>query len=188
MPEIRSVRETRLLRAGATLLIALCMMVWGCQAKEPPLSPAAASFKKAVQEEIARLAPALLEPVAKKSTAQINITLQKIFSDPKNEGPLWPYKIVVTDKNGVSLGKYPVERGFSMDFSNYSVVQKCLKNCKTSYGRLFTAKGSNLYVICSPILKGEEVKGILALALDAQEVSTKWGISEQQFLALEINE
>lgn len=187
MPEIRAVREIRLLRAGATLLIALFIIFCGCRAKEPPLSPAAASFKKAVQEEIARLTPHLLEPVAQKSTAQINVTLQKIFSDPKNEGPLWPYKIVVTDKSGVSLGKYPVEKGFAMDFSNYSVVQKCLQECKTTYGRLFTAKGSNLYVICSPILKGEEVKGILALALDAQEVSTKWHISEQEFLALEFN-
>jgi len=186
MSEIRSVRKARLMKAG-TLLLALCLIFCGCRAKEPPLTPAAASFKKAVQEEIARLAPALLEPVAQKNTAQINVTLQTIFSDPKNEGPLWPYKIVVTDKNGVSLGKYPVEKGYSMDFSNYSVVQKCLKDCKTSYGRLFSAKGAKFYIICSPILKGEEVKGILALGLDGAEVDKKWGISEQDFLALEFD-
>ena len=185
MPEILSIREAGLMKAG-TLLFALCLIFCGCRAKEPPLTPAAASFKKAVQEEIARLAPALLEPVAKKSTSQINITLQKIFSDPQNEGPLWPYKIVVTDQDGVSLGKYPVEKGFSMDFSNYSVVQKCLKDCKTSYGRLFSQGGQILYNLL-PILKGEEVKGILALGLDGAEVNKKWGLSEQEFLALEFD-
>lgn len=171
----------------APLFIVLCLFLCGCQAKEPPLSPAAASFKKEVTAEIHKLSPPLLEPVAKRSAAQINVTLQKIFSDPQNEGPLWPYKIVVTDKDGVSLGKYPVEKGFAMDFSNYSVVQKCLQDCKTTYGRLFTAKGAKMYIICSPILQGEEVRGILALALDAKEVNHKWGISEQEFLALEFN-
>jgi len=180
-------KYVRLLGHRATLLIIFGLFLCGCKAKEPPLSPAAAAFKKEVAAELNKLSPLLIEPVAHKSTAQINVALQKFFSDPQNAGPLWPYKIVVTDKSGVAMGKYPVEKGYAMDFSNYSVVQKCLQDCKTTYGRLFSAKGAKFYIICSPILKGDEPTGILALGLDGADVDRKWHLTEKEFLALDFD-
>jgi len=169
------------------LLLVLLLVFWGCQAKEPSLSPAEASFKKEVKELIEKLSPPLLEPVSRRSAADINVAFQTFFSDPKNEPKLCPLKIVVTDKTGVTLGKYPVEKGFGVDFSSYGLVQKVLQEGKTAQGRFFLQDGSKVYVICAPLKQKEEVLGILALAVDSQDVSKTCGLAEAKFLALDFN-
>jgi len=172
---------------GATLLLVLVLFFCGCQAKEPPLSPAEVSFKKEVQELIERLSPLLIEPVSKHSTAEINITLQKFFSDPKNEPRICPFKFVITDKDGVTLAKYPVEKGFGVDFSSYDVVQKVLQEGKTAQGRFFLQDGARVYVICAPLRLKGDVIGILALGVDANEVGKTCGLPEAKFLAIDFN-
>jgi hypothetical protein len=169
------------------LLPVLILFFCGCQAQEPPLSPAEASFKKEVQELIGKLSPPLTGPVSQQSAAEINIALQKFFSDPKNEPRICPFKFVVTDKNGVTLGKYPVERGFGIDFSSYNVVQKVLQEGKTTQGRFFLQDGSRVFVICAPLRLKGEVAGILALGVDANEVGKTCGLPEAKFLALDFN-
>lgn len=169
------------------LLVALVLVLGGCGTKEPPLSPGEASFKKEVKEMIERLSPLLMEPVSQKSTAEINVTLQEFFSDPQNEPRSCPLKIVVTDKSGTTLGKYPVEKGYGVDFSSYSLVQKVLREGKTAQGRLFLQDGSRIYIICAPLLQKGEVVGIMALGVDAKEANRTCGLGEHKFLAIDFN-
>ena len=171
----------------SALLLVLLLVFWGCQAKEPSLSPGEASFKKEVQELIEKLSPPLLEPVSRGSAAAINVAFQTFFSDPKNEPKLCPFKIVVTDKTGVTLGKYPVEKGFGVDFSSYSLIQKVLQEGKTAQGKFFLQDGTTVYVICAPLLLKEEVIGILALGVDSLDVSKTCGLAESKFLAIDFN-
>jgi len=169
------------------LLVALVLVLGGCGTKEPPLSPGEASFKKEVKGIIDRLSPLLIEPVSQKSAAKINVTLQEFFSDPQNQPRTCPLKIVVTDQTGTTLGKYPVEKGYGVDFSSYSLVQKVLQEGKTAQGRFFLQDGSRIYVICAPLRQKGEVVGIMALGVDAQEASRACGLGEHKFLALDFN-
>jgi len=169
------------------LLTALVLVLGGCPAKEPPLTPAEAAFKQEVKGMIHKLSPLLVEPVAQGSIAQINVALQKFFSDPQNEPRSCPLNIVVTDKTGVTLGKYPVGKGFGVDFSTYSLVQKVLQEGRTAQGRFFLQDGSRIYVVCAPLLQDKEVVGLLAVAVDAGEAHRACGLSESKFLALDFN-
>ena len=169
------------------LLTALVLVLGGCPAQEPPLSPSEAAFKKEVKGMIEKLSPLLVEPVAQGSTAGINVALQKFFSDPQNEPKSCPLTLVVTDKTGVTLGRYPVGKGFGVDFSSYSLVQKVLQEGKTAQGRFFLQDGAHIYVVCAPLLQEKEVVGILALAVDADEAHRACGLSEPKFLALDFN-
>jgi hypothetical protein len=187
MNDISFARDIGPPKWGATLFLVLVLFFCGCQAKEPPLSPAEASFKKEVQELVEKLSPPLIEPVSKHSTAEINVTLQKFFSDPENEPRTCPFKFVITDKDGVTLAKYPVEKGFGVDFSSYELVQKVLQEGKTAQGRFFLQDGSKVYVICAPLQRNGEVIGILALAVDANQVGKTCGLAEAKFLAIDFN-
>jgi hypothetical protein len=169
------------------LLAALVLALGGCAAQEPPLTPGEAAFKKEVQGTIGKLSPLLVEPVAKGSMAGINVALQTFFSDPQNEPQSCPLAVVVTDKDGVTLGKYPVGRGFGVDFSSYEVVRKVLQEGKTTQGRFFLQDGSRIYVVCAPLVRQEQVVGILALAVDAKEIHRTCGLSEAKFLALDFS-
>jgi hypothetical protein len=187
MPTSHLRRGVRLRRGLAFLWSVALLGLCSCQAQEPPLPKAAASFKKEVKETLARLTPPLIEPTARDSAADLNLTLQRLFSDPKNEGPLWPYKLVVTDKCGVTLALYPVGKGFGVDFSQYTIVQRVLQEKRILQVRLFAPNGHKVYIICAPLFQGDEVQGILGVALEAGAVDNKWGLSEPLFLALDFN-
>ena len=169
------------------LPILLLGLNWGCQAKEPPLSPAAASFKHEVKECIGRLVQPLMEPVLKNDTAAINAALEKTEPEAIKLCRMCPFRIGVMDKNGDTLAVYPPIKAPHLDFYNYEVVKQALKNRKIAHQRLFLQDGSGLYVISVPLLREGQVIGILAIALSAAESQNRWGLTEKEFLALDFN-
>ena len=58
--------KIRPLRGRPILLMLLLLILGGCQAGQPPLSPAAASFKKEVQDCLDRLCHGLVEQIQKR--------------------------------------------------------------------------------------------------------------------------
>jgi hypothetical protein len=174
-------------RPWVVLLLLLLGFTWGCQAKEPPLSPAAAAFKKEIKDCIGRLAKPLTEPVINRDGAAINAALKKAEPEAIKLCRMCPFRMGVMNKNGDTLAVYPPRKNENLDFYHYEVVQQTLKTRKIAQQRLFLQNGSRLYVICVPLLKEGEVIGLLAIALDAADAQKRWGVTEKEFMALDFN-
>lgn len=177
----------KIFRLWAVLPILLLGFGFGCQTKEPPLSPGAARFKQEVKECIGLVAKPLIEPLLKNDAAIINETLKKTEPENLKLCLRCPFRMGVLDKQGNTLAVYPPKKDSSLDFYHYEVVQQALKTRKISHQRLFLQDGSGLYVICVPLLKGDQVIGLLAIALSAAEAGNKWGLTEKEFKALDFN-
>ncbi len=186
--ESRYVMKTpKFIRLWAVLLILLPGIIYGCQAKEPPLSPAAAAFKQEIKDCIGRLVTPLIEPILKKDTAAINATLKKTEPEAIKLCRMCPFRIGVLDQNGDTLAVYPPKKDTHLDFYKYEVVQQTLKNRKIAQQRLFLQDGARLYVICVPLMREKQVIGLLAIALSADEAQKRWGLAEQEFLTLDFS-
>jgi hypothetical protein len=172
---------------GVIPLLLLPGLIHGCQAQEPPLSPAAAAFKQEVKECIGRLVKPLIDPVIKKDREAINEALKKTEPEAIKLCRMCPFRMGVMNRHGDTLAVYPPPKDAHLDFYHYEVVQQALKTRKIAQQRLFLQNGARLYVICSPILQQEKVIGILALALNAEEAKKRWDLTEKEFLALDFN-
>ena len=175
------------LRPWGNLVLFLLLVSYGCQAQEPPLSPAAASFKKEVKDCIDRIAGPLVEPLSKKDIGALNETLKKVEPEAIKLCRMCPFRIGVLDKNGDTLTIYPFKEDAKGDFSKYEVVVQVLKNRRIAGQRFFMQDGSKIYIICVPISHNEELLGVLALALGSEEAQKLWGITEKEFLAIDFN-
>lgn len=176
-----------LLRGRSILLLFLLLVLCGCQAGEPPLTPAAASFKKEVQECIARVSKGLVEPLVKKDVAAINETLKHIEPEALKLCRMCPFRIGVLDQNGDTLTVYPARTNDTLNFSTYDVVVQTLKNRKINQQRLYLQDGYQIYIICVPISRGDDLVGIMALSLSAAEAKGRWGLNEKEFLTIDFN-
>ena len=47
--------------------------------------------------------------------------------------------------------------------------------------------GSELYIICAPILRQDKVIGLMGIAISAEEAKSRWGLTEKEFMALNFN-
>ena len=174
-------------RFWVVLLFLLPGLIQACQTQEPPLSPAAAAFKQEIKECTGRLVNPLLGPVLKRDTAAINAALKKTEPEAIKLCRMCPFRVGVLDQNGDTLAVYPPTKNVRLDFYNYEVVQRALKNRKIAQQRLFLQDGSGLYVICVPLLQDEQLVGMLAIALNAAEAKQRWGLNEKEFLAIDFN-
>ncbi|MFZ5453665.1 MAG: hypothetical protein ACOZF2_17550 [Thermodesulfobacteriota bacterium] len=174
-------------RLGVVLLILLLGFTYGCQTKEPPLSPAAARFKHEVKECLDLVTKPLIGPLSRKDAAGIHAALKKTEPENLKLCVRCPFRMGVMDVEGNSLALYPQRKNADLDFYKYEVVQQALKERKIRQQRLFLQDGSGLFVICVPLLKDNQVMGILAIALSASEARNKWGLTEKEFMALDFN-
>ena len=174
-------------RLWIVLLILLLGFSYGCQTKEPPLSPAAARFKQEVKECISLVVKPLIGPLSKRDAAGIHTALKKTEPENLKLCVRCPFRMGVMDMEGNSLALYPPKKNANLDFYRYEVVQQALKTRKIAQQRLYLQDGAGLYVICVPLLKDDQVLGILAIALSASEAKNKWGLTEKEFMAMDFN-
>jgi hypothetical protein len=169
------------------LLLAL-LIFGGCQAKEPPLSPAAKSFKKEIRDCLQRLSPELATPLIKRDVAALNEVLARVEPEASKLCRMCPFRMGVLDKAGETLTVHPYKADAVGNFSNYEVVIKTLKDQQINQQRLFLQDGSQVFIVCDPIKQGSELVGILVLSMSAQEAKQRWGITEAEFLSLDFNQ
>ena len=175
-------------RAGLALISLLAAVAFlGCQSQEPPLRPGAAQFKKEVQDCIATLETALIEPLSKRDIPAINETLKKVEPEAIKLCRMCPFRIGVLNQEGYTLTVYPPKEDAIGNFSNYEVVIQALKSRRTATQRFFLQDGSQIYLICVPILQEDRVLGILALAVSAEEAKKRWDMTAQEFLVIDFN-
>jgi hypothetical protein len=173
---------------GVVFLLCLAVVVGGCQAKEPPLSKATVAFKQEVKDALHKLSSVLIEPVSEGDVGNINSAIQKVYSKAIREGRPLAFAVAILDKDAVRLTSYPSKPYNIQKFSNYRAVVKALKKRQIAQGRLYLQGGAQLYVVCSPLLRQGKLAGVLILCLNSPKVNQKWGVSEEEFLAINFNQ
>ena len=175
-------------RLWPVLLASAVILLFGCQAREAPLSPGAATFKKEIKSCITNLSATLIEPVAKRDLAGIKAALEKVESRAVKLCRLCPFEIGVTDASGETLVAYPVKGdGKGKNYSQYDLVIKTLNSKKIQQQRFFLPDGSELYLICSPLIPQDKLIGLVAIAVSSVEAVKRWGLTEKEFLAIDFN-
>jgi hypothetical protein len=168
------------------VLVVAITLLCGCQAKEPPLSPGAASFKKEVKQCLASIVAPLAEPVFTKDLPGIAAALEKVEPQAVKLCRMCPFRIGVLNQFGEVLAVHP-PKDTAANFSNYDLVIKTINSKKVQQQRFYLQDGSALYFICAPILRGDAVMGLVAIAINSEEAEKRWGLTEKEFLALDFN-
>jgi hypothetical protein len=166
--------------------LAGAVMLFGCQASQPPLSPAAASFKKEVKQCLTTLSASLVEPILKKDLNGIQAKLNEIEPQAVKLCRMCPFNIGVLNRYGETLAVHP-PRDNRSNFSGYNLVIKAINSKKIQQQRFFLQNGSELYIICDPILRDDQVIGLTAIAISAEEAKQRWGLTEKEFMTINFN-
>jgi len=169
-------------------LVVAATLLSGCQAKPPPLSPAAASFKQEITTCLTNLSAGLMEPVAKKDMAAINAALEKAESPAVKLCRLCPFQVGVLSPLGEVLATYPPRSGNgTKNYSNYDLITKAIHSKKIQQQKFFLQNGSELYIICAPLVRENKVIGLIAIAINSKEAEKRWGFQANEFLGLDFN-
>jgi len=175
-------------RLWPVLLASAVILLFGCQAREVPLSPGAATFKQELKSCLTNLSAALMEPVAKRDLAEIRAALEKAESPAVKLCRLCPFELGVTDASGETLAAYPVKGdGKGKNYSQYDLVIKTINSKKIQQQRFFLPGGSELYLVCAPLIRQDKLIGLVAIAISSEEASKRWGLTEKEFLAINFN-
>lgn len=169
-------------------LIAAVSFLWGCETKPPPLSPGAASFKHEIKTCMENLSAALMEPVAQKDIEAINAALKKVESPAVKLCSLCPFRIGVLNQFGEGLALYPSRSvNNAKNYSNYSLINKAINSKKIQHQQFFLQDGSQLYIICGPIIRDNQVIGLIAIAINSEDARKRWDLTEKEFLSINFN-
>ncbi len=167
-----------------TCLLVL-ILLWGCQSKEPPLSPKAAAFAQAMRESISSLAPVLVGPVSQKDLPAVQAELEKFSIREKQEGKLALIRLSILDDCGVVITNFPQDKTVvGDDFSKYTACTRALQDKSPTQERLYGPDGGELYSIFVPLLNQDKVVGVVRFLLDAEKVKEIWGVTTEEFLSL----
>jgi len=159
----------------------------GCQAKEPPLSPAALAFKKEVQVCLDRLCQGMADSILKRDVAALNETLKKVEPEAVKLCRMCPFRIGILDKDGQTVTVYPYRTEAMGNFSSYEGVATTLKNRRINQQKLYLQDGSQIYLIFIPLLKDQNFAGIMVLSLSAKDAHDRWGLTEKEFINIDFN-
>jgi hypothetical protein len=169
-------------------LVGAAILFGGCQAQKPPLSPAAAAFKKELRQCIQEFSDAVMAPLAKNDVAGIKAGLEKVEPRALKLCRMCPFRIAVLNQQGEVMAVHPATaKTKRSNYSNYDLVIKTLNSKKIQQQRFFLQNGSELYIICVPLIRQDNVIGLLAIAMDAPEAEQRWGLTGKEFLALDLN-
>ncbi len=170
------------------LILGLVLLLGGCQSQEAPLSPGAASFKQEVKGCLDKLTASLITPVANRDVPAITAALEKAESPAIKLCRLCPFEIGVLNPTGETLAIFPCKGdGKTKNFSSYDLIIKAAKTKKVQQQRFFLQDGSQLYMVCAPLMRGETVIGLVAVAISSKDAEQRWGLKEKEFLALNFN-
>jgi hypothetical protein len=182
---IHCLRIISLCLALMILPMALCLV--GCTAKAPPLSPRAAAFKKDVRDILTRLTPALAGPLSRNDAKAAEQAILSLYPTAGQEQDDFPFRLGVMSKDGVLVATLPPVKLVGADFIDYQPVQEALKNRRINTKRLYSPDGAPVYFVLAPIMVNESLEGMVGLRLTAVQALKKWGITEPEFQAMDLN-
>jgi len=171
--------------AGLVLLAALSS---GCTLPESGQSDAVLSFKKEVKETADVLVPSLTEAVANRDPSAVMLILDKQCALARENGRPFTCGITVLDLNGITFASVtPSEMIRRLNYSRYEVVMQTLEGNKIVTAKLYLQDGTNLYVVGIPLARDGKAQGLLVLTFDARELKNRVGITEKEFLKVDLN-
>ncbi len=129
----------------------------------------------------------LAGPVQRQAVAEIEAFLEKFYSRHGKLCRDCPFQSSFFDADGQLLSTYP-KHLVSGNFAAYRLINEPLQRRRIVQGQVFMPSGGTAYVIAVPLfIKGRTV-GVVALHFTASEVEKRWGLSTQEFLALDLNQ
>lgn len=180
-------KTVRQLSLSGLFLICLAVLLGGCQAPQPPLSPEAQALKTQVLGELEKLTPQLMEPVARQDWPAVEAILQAAYKNMQKEAKLVPEMIVVLDRNGITRARGPSLGERHLDFSNYAPAKVVFTKKRKTQATLYL-KGTRILVVLAPILQKDNVIGAVTLSFPAGALEKQWHVSEKEFLSLDLNQ
>jgi hypothetical protein len=171
----------------ALLILPLALGLAGCRAQGPPLSPRAAAFKKDVRDIIARLTPALSGPLAHNDAKAVEQAILSLYPTAGQEKDDFPFRVGAMSKDGILLTALPPVQAIGADFIKYQLVQETLDNRRINKKQLYAPDGAPIYIVLAPAMVQDNLVGLLGLRLTAAQALQKWGITEQEFQAMDLN-
>jgi hypothetical protein len=171
----------------ALVFFLLALGLAGCTGKEPPLSPGAAAFKKDVQGVIGRLTPALGGPLAHNDAEAAKTAILSLYPTAGQVKDDFPFWVGAMTKDGILLTGLPPGPVIGKDFSNYQLVQETLDKRRINKMRLYGPDGTPIYVVLAPVMVQDNCVGLVGLRLTAAQALKKWGITEPEFQAMDLN-
>jgi len=169
------------------LIFILALGLAGCAAKEPPLSPRAAAFKKDVRDILARLTPALAGPLSRNDGKAAEQAILSLYPTAGQDQDDFPFRLGVMSQDGVLVATLPPAKLIGADFIDYQLVQETLKNRRINTKRLYSPDGAPVYFVLAPVLDNDRIAGLVGLRLTAAQALKKWGITEKEFQAMDLN-
>jgi hypothetical protein len=169
-------------------LMCAALLLWGCQAKEAPLSPGAAAFKTEIKNCLVNLASNLTEPVARQDKAAIAAALRKVESPAVRLCSLCPFQVGVLNPAGEILSTYPSKGSDkAKNFSSYDLFIRARTTKKIQHQQFFLQDGTELYIICAPLIQKDKVLGLAAIAVSSADAKQRWDLTEKDFMAINFN-
>jgi hypothetical protein len=172
---------------GVALLFCMAFLA-GCAPSAP--GPAAESFKKEVQATEASLAPSLMDAVASREPRSASSILERQCALAGKSGRPFSCGITVLDPHGIALASAtlapgePIKR---LNYSRYEVVMKALKERKIVKAKLYLQDRTTLCVVVIPLVRQGEALGLLVLAFAAADLRDRFGLTEEEFLRVDLN-
>jgi hypothetical protein len=171
----------------ALLMLPLALSLAGCKAPAPPLSPGAAAFKKDVHDIIARLTPALAGPLSQNDGQAATQAILSLYPTAGQEQDDFPFRLGAMSKDGILLTALPPVQAIGGDFIKYQLVQKTLETKRLNKERLYAPDGAPIFIVLAPVLVQDNCVGLLGLRLTAAQALKKWGVTEPEFQAMDLN-
>jgi hypothetical protein len=172
------------------LWLVILLLAWGsggCTTKALPLTPGAAAFKKEVREIITRLTPALTGPLARSDAQAAEQAILSLYPTAGQDQDDFPFQLGAMSKEGVLVATLPPVKLIGADFINYQLVQETLSNRRINKKRLYSPDDAPVYFVLAPIMANDNFVGLVALRLTATQALKKWGITESEFQAMDLN-
>jgi len=150
--------------------------------------PSTLAFQDEVKRTIKTMVGPMMGPVTKKDNNAIQATLDRIILDAEKAGKPVRFGIGILDMEGLAVaGRYIVGTFKMDDFSKYNYVAKAFRQRKIVQDRLYFQGGSEFLIICVPLVRQKEVVGAIVFGVDPSRIKKDYGLTTEQFMALDFN-
>ncbi len=169
-------------------LILIAAFFSGCAVPESGQSDAVLSFKKEVKEIRDALVPSLIEAVTNRDPHAVRIILDRQCALARENSRPFACAITILDLHGITLASVtPGEMIRRLNYWRYEAVMQAMKDKKIVTGKLYLQDGTTLYAVGIPLARNGEAKGLMVLTFDARELTGRVGITEKEFLNVDLN-